>query len=80
MLSEIDIQDWQQLPVQPLYNVPRKTYIKLPWMADDDKNNVIYFDHLDGAYSFCLTLANEIVHISASAQVIPLQKKSVDAE
>jgi hypothetical protein len=74
MLSEIDIKDWEQLPIQPLYNVPRKTYIKLPWMADDDVNNVIYFDHLDGAYSYCLTMANEIVHLSAVAEVVPLQK------
>lgn len=79
MLSEIDIQDWEQLPVQPLYKVPRRTYIKLPWMADDDVNNVIYFDHLDGAYSYCLTMANEVVHLSASAEVVPLQKP-VDTE
>ena len=79
MLSEIDIQDWTQLPVQPLYNVPRKTYIKLPWMTGLD-NEVIFFSHIDGAYSYCLTLKNEVVHLAAWSEVIPLQKKSVDAE
>lgn len=79
MISEIDIQDWQQLPAQPLYKVPRRTYIKLPWMADDDENSVIFYDHADGAYSYCLTLKNEVVHIGITAEVIPLQKL-VDTE
>lgn len=71
MISEIDIQDWTQLPMQPLYNVRAKSYVMVPEMD----NEVIFMDHLDGMYSFCLNAANEVVHLAAWAEVIPLQKK-----
>lgn len=76
MLNEHDLSDYEQLPIRELYKVRPRSYIKLPWMAEDDVNNVIFFDHVDGMYSYCLTLANEVVHISASAQVTPLVKKA----
>lgn len=76
MLNEHDLSDYEQLPIRELYKVRPRSYIKLPWMAEDDVNNVIFFDHVDGMYSYCLTLANKVVHISASAQVTPLVKKA----
>ena len=51
-----------------LYEVPPRTWIKI----DGEK---IFFDHLDGMYSYCLTADNEVVHVSASAVVTPLEKK-----
>ena len=74
MLSEIDIQDYEQLPVRELYKVRPRSYIKLPWMTGLD-NDVLFFDHIDGMYSYCLTLKNEVVHLGAWSEVIPLQKK-----
>ena len=76
MISEIDIADYEQLPVQPLYNVRARSYVLVPEMD----NAVIFMDHLDGMYSFCLNTANEVVHLAAWAEVIPLVKKSVDTE
>jgi hypothetical protein len=49
-------------------------------MVPDMDNAVIFMDHLDGMYSFCLNAANEVVHLAAWAEVIPLVKKSVDTE
>lgn len=75
MLSEIDLKDFDVLPVRELYKVRPRSYIKLPWMEglDDD---VLFFDHIDGMYSFCLNMNNEVVHIQAWAEVIPLVKKA----
>lgn len=75
MISEIDIQDYEQLPIRELYKVRPRSYIKLPWMegVDDD---VLFFDHIDGMYSYCLNMQNEVVHIQAWAEVIPLVQKA----
>lgn len=73
MISEVDVKDWHQLPVRELYKCKPRSYIKLPWM-DGCNNDVLFFDHIDGMYSYCLTLQNEVVHLSAWAEVIPLQK------
>lgn len=67
MLNEHDLADYQQLPIQKLHDCKPKSYIKVG-------EHVLFFSHLDGMYSFCTTLANEVVHIAAWAEVIPLQK------
>lgn len=67
MISETDINDWHHLEPAKLYTVKPRSYIKV---FDD----VLFFDHLDGMYSYCLTLDNEVVHVSASAIVTPLEK------
>ena len=68
MISEIDIQDWEMTEPIPLYQVKRNTYI--------DVNGVkLFFDHLDGMYSYCITMNNEVVHIGATTVVRPLRKK-----
>lgn len=72
MLSEIDIQDYEQLPIRELYKARPRSYVMVPaW-----DNEVLFFDHIDGMYSYCLSLANEVVHLQAWAEVIPLVKKA----
>lgn len=75
MISEIDIQDYEQLPIRELYKVRPRSYIKLPWMEGVD-GDVLFFDHIDGMYSYCLNMQNEVVHIQAWAEVIPLVQKA----
>ena len=77
MLSEIDIADYEQLPIRELYKVRPRSYIKLPWTEGLD-NDVLFFDHTDGMYSYCLNMANEVVHLAAWAEVVPLVKKQTD--
>lgn len=60
-----------------LYDVPRETYIKVlkdisvpvgcpPVKAGD----VIFFDHIDGMYSFCMDKdKRHVLHLSASTEV-----------
>ena len=71
MISEIDIKDYEQLPVRELYKARPRSYVMVPEM----NNEVIFFDHIDGMYSYCLSLTNEVLHLVAWAEVIPLQKK-----
>jgi len=70
MISEIDIADFDRMPVESLYKVPNKSYIQLPI-----SEHVFFFDHIDGAYSFCRDMFGDIAHISAFAMVHPLVKK-----
>lgn len=71
MLNEHDLSDYEQLPIRELYKARPRSYVMVPaW-----DNEVIFFDHIDGAYSYCLNLTNEVVHLAAWAEVIPLQKK-----
>ena len=72
MISEIDIQDYDQLPVRELYKARPRSYVMVPsW-----DNEVIFFDHIDGMYSYCLSMTNEVVHLAAWAEVVPLMKKA----
>lgn len=73
MISEVDVKDWHQLPVRELYKCKPRSYIKLPWM-EGTGDDILFFDHIDGMYSYCTTLQNEVVHLQAWAEVIPLQK------
>lgn len=68
MISEVDIQDWDHLPPVPLYTVRPRTYIHIDGMS-------LWFDHLDGAYSYCMTFSGDVVHISANAMVEQLVRK-----
>ena len=76
MLNEIDIRDYEQLPIRELHKAQPRSYVMVPsW-----DNSVIFFDHIDGMYSFCLNMLNEVVHLAAWTEVVPLQKKTIDAE
>lgn len=67
MISEADLRDWEHTDIVPLYSVPRNTYVLLD-------NEYFFFDHIDGMYSFCLDMNNNIIHIPAWQEVIPLRK------
>ena len=63
-----------------LYDVPRDTWvqvvpvedgIKIPPAAPEIKaGELIHFHHVDGMYSFCTNLKEEIVHLAAWTEVI----------
>lgn len=52
-----------------LYELRRYTYFRL---ADEDlrDNEVYLFDHLDGAYSFCLDTSNQVIHFGCGTLVV----------
>ena len=57
--------------MKPLYDMPRKVWVELlddkvtipP--ASQDPGKIVFFDHVDGMYSFCVTPDDEIVHPAA---------------
>ena len=54
-----------------LFEVPNQSYIKL--VPDGD---LFFFDHLDGAYSYCLDKDKNVVHLSASTEVVQHYKNN----
>ena len=46
-----------------LYQVPRYSNIILP------NGTKLYFDHLDGMYSYCIDNEGQVWHVSASTEV-----------
>jgi len=71
MISEIDINDWEKQDPIPLYSVCNKSYVQV-------EDQVFFFDHIDGMYSFCLDMNNTIVHLAAWTEVIPLKRKETE--
>lgn len=65
MISDVDIKDWEWGELKELYQVPNKTYVKL----EDVPNEVLFFDHIDGMYSYCKDLADNVVHLFVGAKV-----------
>jgi hypothetical protein len=53
-----------------LYEVPRETHIICAGVE-------LFFDHIDGMYSFCLDEKGNVVHLSASADVEIKEVKNV---
>ena len=58
-----------------LYEVPRNTWVKIKY--DDEE---ILFDHIDGAYSYCLLHGDKdlIIHLHASTEVEIIKKPTKD--
>lgn len=61
-----------------LYDVPRDSYVKIlekdirvpPVHPKPPKlGDIIYFDHVDGMYSFCRDYNNNIIHLAAWTEV-----------
>ena len=75
MISEIDIADFDQLEQRELYKTKPRSYIKLPWMMDG-VDDVVFFDHIDGMYSYCLDMFGDVVHLVAWMDVTPLVLKT----
>lgn len=71
MLSEIDLKDWirSEKPI-PLYETPRKSVVSL------QGEDIFKFDHLDGMYSVCYTLAGNLFHLGATTPVYVWSKKT----
>lgn len=46
-----------------LYNVPRKSYVKT------EDGEILFFDHIDGMYSYCLDKDKNVVHLAAWTEV-----------
>ena len=69
-----------------LYNVPRETYVRV---LDDIgtpvgsepilRGDIIFFDHLDGMYSFCFNKEKtHVIHLSTMSEVEIVADKDVD--
>ena len=72
MISEIDLQDYEQLPLRELYKCKPRSYVQVP--AFD--NEIIFFDHIDGMYSYCKDFLGNTIHLTAWLEVVPLQRKA----
>ena len=71
MISEIDINEWDKQDPIPLYSVRNKSYIICGGIT-------LFFDHIDGMYSYCLGANNEVYHLAAWEEVIPLKRKETE--
>jgi hypothetical protein len=49
-----------------LWEVPNKTWVSLSRHPE----TLFFFDHVDGAYSYCLTICGKLQHIGASTFVL----------
>jgi hypothetical protein len=49
-----------------LYELPQQTYFTL---KDDPKQWIYFLDHIDGLYSVCYDNNDNLIHISALADV-----------
>jgi hypothetical protein len=66
-----------------LYDVPRRSYVRLledgqappaaPVLSD---GQVVFFDHLDGMYSYCIDASGQVVHLAAWTEVEVLSELS----
>lgn len=70
MINEHDLADFERLDPVPLYQVRPKSYIAF---SHDGKEHVVFFSHLDGAYSYCVNKDNSILHLSANMLVTPFR-------
>lgn len=59
-----------------LYELPRNTFIK--YKNEHGEIFKIFFDHIDGAYSYC-TYKGDVVHLHACTDV-EIWDESVDTE
>lgn len=60
-----------------LYDVPRRSWVRVkesnpnhpPGSKLIRKNEELFFDHIDGMYSYCKDINGELVHIGAWTEV-----------
>lgn len=72
MISDIDIKDWEKTEMKSqLWKIPRGTVVSTLC----DAYEPFWFDHVDGAYSFCLRLNCEVFHPTAWTEVYVWSKK-----
>ena len=60
-----------------LYEVPKGTYVQLlekptipPVATELKENEIIFFDHIDGMYSYCINSDGHVVHPAAYTDVL----------
>lgn len=53
-----------------LYEVPPKTWVKVPGI-----NDPVFFDHIDGFYSYC-KLGDEVIHLHALTEAVVIENQS----
>jgi hypothetical protein len=49
-----------------LYELPRDSYFTI---NDDETKEVFFFKHVDGMYSYCLNMKNDVIHFAAWTDV-----------
>ena len=54
----------------PLWKLKRKQRVRFPSL----ENREVFFDHVDGAYSFCIEDGGAISHYDASLKAVPLDE------
>jgi len=75
VITDIDIKDFDVLPVRELYKAKPRSYVQLPLTK-----HVFYFDHIDGSYSYCIDMLGDVTNLAAWTPVHPLvRKESPDA-
>ena len=59
-----------------LYDIPQQTWVRVrneaatpPVHREFEDGEKIFFDHLDGMYSFCTDAKGNVVHLYAGAEV-----------
>lgn len=50
-----------------LYELPRESYFKI--VEEGASDEVFYFDHVDGMYSYCLDACKDVCHLKAWLEV-----------
>ena len=55
-----------------LYELPRYTYFTL---KDDPDKNELFFDHVDGMYSYCKDKDSNVIHLPAWTEVWIVDEK-----
>ncbi len=71
-----------------LYDVPRETWVRIlmenplvpPSAPELAKEQVVFFDHLDGMYSFCKDTSGRLVHLNASAEVALATEQEIELD
>lgn len=69
MLNEIDMSNWERSTPMPLYQVRNKNYVEV-----QVNKRIFFFDHIDGAHSYCLDSEGNVVHWEATTLVVSLSK------
>ena len=64
----MNVKDLVETDPCPLYSVKPRTYVN--WL-----DQIFFFDHIDGMYSYCTATDGRVVHIGAAAIVKPLVKQ-----
>jgi hypothetical protein len=72
-----------------LHDIPNRNYVRIsqpgkgrevrvpPGAPVLEVGQVIFFDHIDGMYSYCKTLDGRLVHLVAWAEVEPLTEREI---